>query len=64
MAFVMRSIRMKPPRSRFSRYGSKTIGRLELEAADADVVELELLGRDVLERVDVDLVLQRRHRRR
>ena len=36
----------------------------ELETAHADVVELELLGRDVLQRVDVDLVLQRRHGRR
>jgi hypothetical protein len=35
-------------------------GPIELEAAHADVVQLELLRRDVLERVDVDLVLERR----
>ena len=36
---------------------------VELELADADLVQLELLCGEMLERVDVDLVLERRDRR-
>ena len=63
VVFVMRSMRMKPPRSRFSRVRLEHDRLRQLETADADVVELELLGGDVLQRVDVDLVLERRHGR-
>ena len=57
----MRSMRMNPPRSRLSAYGSNTIGCAQLDRAHADVIELELLRGNVLQRVDVHLVFQRRH---
>ena len=61
---VMRSIRMNPPRSRFSRVRLEDDRPIELEPAHADVVQFELARGDVLERVDVELVLERRDRRR
>ena len=64
MWFVMRSMRMKPPVSRFSAYGSKAMGSLELDVDDADRVQLEVVRGDAVERVDVELVLDRRDRGR
>ena len=62
--FVMRSMRMKPPVSRLSTYGSNATGFPQLDVDDADLVQVELRRRDLLERVDLELVLDRRHGRR
>ena len=56
VALLVRSIRMKPPRSGLASYGSNAIGRSRLTIADGDLVELEHLGGDVLERVHVHLI--------
>ena len=61
VALVSLSIRMKPPSARFGLDPSDRIG-LEHDLAvgrdlgDADVVQRERLRREMLERVDVDLV--------
>ena len=49
---------------RILRIGIERNRQIKLELADANVVEFQALGRLLLERIDIDLVLQRRHRRR
>ena len=48
VSLVMRSMRMKPPVSRLTSYGSKAIGAIELQVADADLVQLERRAGHVL----------------
>jgi len=40
------------------RIGIEGDGLIEIDIADADLVELELLGRQMLERIDIDLVFR------
>jgi hypothetical protein len=57
VALVWRSIRMKAPSSRFSAYASNGDRLVEVEVAVGDLVEVQVLGRQVVLGVDVDLVL-------
>ncbi len=61
VALVKRSIRMKRAGLAILGVRVEGDGRRRREVAEPDLVQSERLRRDVLESVDVDLVLERRH---